>query len=121
MDFSIKTSGGRGIMTFEKSSNLLTSVYLSLMIPLGSFFANPKFGSRLHLLRTMGNTARTEALIPDYCKEALQWMLDIGRAKSVSVITQRDPVALPGRINASVLVIQADNSEVTFNTFIPVV
>ena len=33
------------------ASSLLNNIYLSLMIPLGSWWFNPSFGSRLHLLR----------------------------------------------------------------------
>lgn len=89
MDFKIDTQGADGVFTFEKATNYANNVYLSLSIEQGSLFFLPKFGSRLHLLPTLKNTADTEAKAQDYVKEALQWMFDIGRLKAVKTQTER--------------------------------
>ena len=122
MDFTIQATGndGMGEMTFDKVTNYMNNVYLSLMVDKGSFFQNPDFGSRLYLLRRSKLTPQTAALAVDYCKEALQWMIDAGRATAVDVITQEDP-QVTGRLNVQVDVTQADGQIITFNTFIGVV
>jgi len=87
MDFSLNIDNRTGLagMTFEMATdgNLANNVYLSLMIKRGSFFQNPAFGSRLHLLQRAKNTSRTEALAVEYCKEALQWLIDVGRVAEI--------------------------------------
>ena len=61
MDFAIETAQGHGIMTFHPAENIMNNIYLSLMIPKGSCFWNPEFGSRLHELKRSKDTERTRA------------------------------------------------------------
>ncbi|MDA8170328.1 MAG: phage GP46 family protein [Nitrospiraceae bacterium] len=120
MDLAITTEGGLGQMTFDQATNYINNVYLSLMVDRGSFFQNPGFGSRLYLLKRAKLTPQTAALAVDYVKEALQWMIDAGRATAVDVITQEDP-QVTGRLNVQVNVTQANGWIITFNTFVGVV
>jgi phage gp46-like protein len=125
MDFAIGVSDGSGMaaMTWGKATdgNLYNNVYLSLMIRRGSFFVDPEFGSRLHLLHRAKCTARTEALATEYCKEALQWLIDAGRASKVDIYTERDPLQDPHRLKLLVEVTKTDGGTVTFETFVEVV
>jgi phage gp46-like protein len=120
MDFAIEiaTDGSAGgEMTFEKAEDIMNNIYLSLMVRRGSWFQNPDFGSRLHLLTRAKNTAQTQALAEDYYREALQWLIDCGRATKIEVYTERNPSENLYRLKVQVTVTQADGNEVTFETF----
>lgn len=108
-------------MTFEKATdgNFMNNIYLSLMIRKGSFFVNPNFGSRLHLLKK--NTERTEALAVEYCKEALQWLIDVGRASKIDISTERDRTQNLNRLKLLIESTKADGDVVTFAHFVEVV
>lgn len=120
MDFAIKTAtdgSAKGEMTFDKAENIMNNIYLSLMVRRGSWFQNPDFGSRLHLITRMKNTARTAALAEEYCREALEWLIEIGRATKIEVYTERNPDENRYRLKVRVIVTQSDGKEVTFETF----
>lgn len=119
MDFAIAMQEGQAAMTFEPASNIFNNVYLSLTIKQGAFFAAPGFGNRFHLLKK--NSARTEALVEEYGKEALKWLLDTGRAESVKVYAQRDTLRDTTRINLLVEVVQVNGQLVRFEHFVEVV
>jgi phage gp46-like protein len=121
MDFKIYTEDAVGQMTFDKADNIFNDVFLSLMIEKGSFFQNPEVGSRLHLLKRAKNTEKTAALAEEYCKEALQWLIDTGRAKKIEVFTERDRLQDLNRLKLLVEVTQADGRQVSFETFVEVV
>lgn len=123
MDFKINIEQGTGLgaMTFEKADDIMNNVYLSLMVRRGSFFQNTDFGSRLHLLKRAKNTERTAALAEEYCKEALQWLLNIGRATKINVYTQRDRLQDLNRLKLLIEVTQADGRQLSFQTFTEVV
>lgn len=121
MDFKIEIDGATADMTFEKADTIMNNIYLSLMIPRGSFFQNPDFGSRLHLLLRAKNTANTEMLAKEYCKEALQWITDTGKAKKIEVITERDRTQDLHRLKVLIRATQADGQQVTFETFLEVI
>ncbi len=122
MDFAIDTSAGDGIgqMTWNDAGNYMNNVYLSLMTRKDSFFQNPGFGSRLHLLNRAKLTPQTAALAKDYVMEALQWMIDAGRATAIDVETEID-AAVTGRLKVRVDVTQNDGSIITFATFVGVI
>lgn len=122
MDFSLSINeSGLAEMSFEKATdgNILNNIYLSLMVKKGSFFQNPDFGSRLHILKK--NTDRNEALAVEYCKEALQWLIDTGRASKIDIYTERDRTQNLNRLKLLVEATKADGDVVTFWTFLEVV
>lgn len=122
MDFAIDIDdSGLGGMTFDKATTIMNNVYLSLMIDRGSWFFNPEFGSRLYLLKRAKNTEQTAALAREYCKEALQWLLDTGKATAVQVYSERDRTQDLHRLKLLVEVTQANAEQVTFQTFVEVV
>lgn len=92
MDFklNIDNATGTASMTFDRAENIMNNIYTSLMIRRGSYFADPAFGSRLHLLMRAKNTDATARMAMDYAREALQWMLDTGRARKIDVYAQRE-------------------------------
>jgi phage gp46-like protein len=121
VDFAIEISGSEGKMTFVKTATIMNNVYLSLMVERGSFFQNPDFGSRLHLLKRSKNTEKTAALARAYCREALQWLKDIGRATDMEIATEIDKTQDPCRLKILVEVTEASGQKVSFTLFKEVV
>lgn len=107
-------------MTFDKADTIMNNIYLSLMIHRGAWWFNPDFGSRLHFLSGAKYTDRIPSLAEEYCQEALQWLLDIGRATNVDALAGKDVNDIH-RLNLSVAVTQADGREITFEIFVEVV
>jgi phage gp46-like protein len=122
MDFALNIdSRGQAAMTFDKAETIVNNVYLSLMVRKGSFFYDPAFGSRLHELQREKDTAGTPRKAEDYCREALQWLLDSGKATKVDVYTEWDVAQVPRRLKALIEVTTANGPVVPFSTFIDVV
>lgn len=122
MDFAINLNAGLPEMTWDRSDGtIFNNIYLSLMIPRGGWWFNPEFGSRLHELGREKLTPRTERLARDYTREALQWLIDAGRATAVAIDTEIDRTQTTGRLKLIIAVTQADNRTVTFDTFVGVV
>lgn len=124
MDFALTINQtGIAAMTFNQSEdgNLLNNIYLSLAVRKGSFFQNPNIGSRLHLLKRAKNTVRTEALAVEYCKEALQWLIDTARVSKFDYYTERDRTQNLNRLKIIIEATKASGGTVTFTTFVEVV
>ena len=60
------------------------AVYLCIAVEQGSFFANPKLGSRLHLLTREKRVEHVRTLAQSYALEALRPLIDAGMATDVS-------------------------------------
>lgn len=73
----------------DPANGLLNAAYLRLMTPLGSWFGDATLGSRLHELAREKDVARAALLARQYAEQALQPLLDGGRAQSISVRTER--------------------------------
>ena len=119
MDFAIIMNNGQAEQTFDKAGDIFNNIYLSLAIKKGSWWFDPNFG-----LRDRGRMKNTEAnarLVRQDCKEALQWIIDAGRATSIEVNTERDRSQDLNRLKILVEATQADGKRVTFETFKEVV
>ena len=81
----------QGAAQRDPAGGLANSLYLRLTVPLGSWWADTTFGSRLHELRRSKDLARIAILAQQYAEQALAPILTDGRATSVSVTTQRAP------------------------------
>lgn len=88
--------------TASTTDTLANAVYLRLMTPLGSWFADPLLGSRLHELQRNKDLERVRRLAVEYSQAALQPLVDNGRAESVSVSAYRD---VPGRLDLLIEVV----------------
>lgn len=123
MDYAITidSATGMGQMIFDKSETILNNLFLSLTVRRGSFFQNPDFGSRLHLLHRAKNTPRTEALAVEYCKEALQWLIDAGRLSKIDIYTEIDKTQNIDRLKMLIEATKAEGDQVSFTTFVEVV
>lgn len=119
MDFAIALQDGRPVMTMDQADTIFNNVYLSLTVRRGSWFQNPSFGSRLYLLTK--NVPRAEALAEEYAREALQWLLDTGKATRIDVRAERDRLQNVNRLKLLIEVTQADGQTLPFEHFVEVV
>lgn len=74
-----------GDYTGQALEDLGNAVYLRLATPLGSWWADPELGSRLHELQREKNKPRVRTLAVQYAESALQPLIRDGRARSVTV------------------------------------
>lgn len=107
-------------LTFETSESIYNLIWTSLNVKKGSFFQNPEFGSRLSELTREKNVERVRLLSIDYSKDALQWLIDAGKATAVEVIAEKDLRDL-NRINILITVTQTDGQDIEFKTFVEVI
>lgn len=75
----------------SRTDTLANAVYLRLATPLGSYWQDPTLGSRLHELQRLKDVARVAVLARQYAEQALAQLLDDGRAKRITVTTERQP------------------------------
>jgi phage gp46-like protein len=71
----------------ERINTLANAVYLRLRTPLGTWWADTSLGSRLHELERERDVMRVRRLAQQYAEQALQPLLDDGRARSIVVTT----------------------------------
>jgi phage gp46-like protein len=71
------------------SNDMMNNLYFSISIRKGSWFYDPSFGSNLHLLKPKA-VADLPVRAKEYCEEALQWLIDSGRADKIDVQTEVD-------------------------------
>lgn len=102
------------------TSSLANAVYLRLMIPLGSWWAQPDVGSKLHLLRREKDVTRIHKLARQWAEEALAPLTaeTDGRASSVSVETFQEQ---KGWLLLLITVLQADGISASFRHHVRVV
>lgn len=103
--------------TDERISHLGNAVYLRIMTPRGSFWADPTLGSRLHELAREKDVPRIRVLTRQYVEQALQPLLDDGRARSLTVSVEQPH---NGRCYFRVEVEDATGSCQTFSHFVRV-
>lgn len=66
-------------------ADLGNAAYFRLMVPLGSYWADPSLGSKLYLLRRMKDVERNKILAVQYTREALQPLIDTKRADRIDI------------------------------------
>ena len=74
-----------GDYTGKSINNLQNAVYIRLLTPLGTWWADKTMGSLLHLLRREKDVPRVGLLAEQYASEALQPIVDSGRADKITV------------------------------------
>lgn len=76
-------------VTGQRIDTLANAVYLRLITPLGSWWADARMGSRLHELRREKDLPRVSVLARQYAQHALQPLLDDGRAKQIDIASEQ--------------------------------
>lgn len=117
MGYKIIMTNGRPEMTWDQDPTIATDLLLSAVVQQESFFFNPGFGLRALPKK---NTEQNISLIRDYYKESCKWLIDVGKAKSIDVIAERDD-DLAERVDVQETARQANDQIVTFGTFVDVV
>ncbi|TWJ11167.1 phage GP46 family protein [Geobacter argillaceus] len=120
MDFQLTYDKRTGTIdqTFAKGADILNNIIISLAIKKGTWWNDPAFG--LTDRPRLKNTPATARLIKQDIEQALQWIIDAGRATAIRVETWRDANDRH-RLNVLVTATQADGRIITYTTFKEVV
>ncbi|MCE2691596.1 MAG: phage GP46 family protein [Betaproteobacteria bacterium] len=104
-----------GDLTRDPAPGIGNAVYLRLQTPLGTWWAEPALGSRLHELQREKATPRTQALARQYALQALQPLLTDGRCSDIDVAVDIGSDASgAGRLLLAVTVTPAGGAPVVF-------
>jgi len=101
----------------SSSFNLLNAVYVRIITPRGSYWDDENFGSRLHLLQREKDLSNRSVRAKEYVAEALQPLLDDGRADSNETVTEQRG---DGRLRILVKVLQAGEQVAQLEYFVGV-
>lgn len=74
-----------GDYTSKQISTLANAVYIRLTTPLGSWWADGRVGSLLHLIPREKDLSRIGLIAQQYAEEALQPLIDDGRVDEIIV------------------------------------
>lgn len=91
-------------------NHIANAVYIRLVTPLKSWWADPALGSRLHELQRDKDVPRVRVLSKQYAEQALAPLLADGRAKSV-VVTVSDGIQMQPTPRAVLLIEVVDASD----------
>ncbi|WAC71111.1 phage GP46 family protein [Roseateles sp. SL47] len=105
-----------GDLARDPADGLANAVYLRVMTPLGSWWADTSLGSRLHELQREKDVPRVQRLAVQFVQQCLQPLVDDGRALAVDVQAEH----ASGRLNLLVTITDAGQAERTFDFFIKV-
>lgn len=100
-----------GSVQLDPANGLANAVYLRLMTPLGSWWRDATLGSRLHELVRQKDLVRVSVLAKQYAQNALQPIIDDGRALKIEVNTEQPHNS---RLNLLIEVTSASNEVFTF-------
>lgn len=107
-----------GDLSGERITTLANAIYLRLATPLGTYWADPTLGSRLHELKRAKDVPRIHVLAVQYAQVALQPLLDDRRALSIDV-TAND--AGDGRLLLDIEVVAASGERETFKHWVKLI
>lgn len=74
-----------GYVVNQSAQSIENELYIRLVTPLGSYWADSTLGSRLHELRRQKHLTRIEVLAKQYAEQALQPVIKSKRAQSIQV------------------------------------
>ena len=100
------------------AQSIENELYIRLVTPLGSYWADSTLGSRLHELRRQKHTARIEVLAKQYAEQALQPVLNANRALSITVTTS---APRRGWLKLTVAAVDAAGESVTLSYKVAVI
>lgn len=101
----------------SRVTDLSNAVYLRITVPLGSYWADPKLGSKLYQLAGMKDVQRYKSLAIQYVRQALQPLIDSQRADRVDVDASWGH---DGRLELSGIVYQAGQPTTPFQHYVQV-
>ena len=74
-----------GYVVNQSAQSIENELYIRLVTPLGSYWADRTLGSRLHELRRQKHLKRIEVLAKQYAEQALQPVIQSKRAQCIQV------------------------------------
>jgi len=116
---------GKLDISFTDGNKLQTAVLMSLFSykrasieeteggPRYGYWADPKLGSKLWLLKRSKLLAETPAIAKRYIEESLQWLIDDGIAAKVIVQTELDMINI-SELNAQITIVKNNGEDVDF-------
>lgn len=105
-----------GALVRDPMAGLANAAYIRLMTPLGSYWADPTLGSRLHELQREKDVSRVAGLAKQYAESALKPLLADGRATQVDVSVERiKDATFAGRHQLSVQITAASGEVSSFH------
>ena len=118
MDFKITMVAGHPALTWDKSTDITTDIWVLTTLPLGSFFQAPTLGNKLLTVKKL--TDDTANLAQQYIAAALKPLLQSGRATNIDVTAERDQND-HNRLNYRVQATQPDGLIVSYTNWYSVV
>lgn len=103
--------------TGQQISSLANAIYLRLETPLGSYWSDSTLGSLLYTLAREKDVPRVHTLAVQYVEQALQPLIDDGRATSITVTAQSGQT---GWLILLIEVIEASATTSTLQYFVQV-
>lgn len=97
--------------TRDPADGLANAAYIRLMTPLGSWWQDSTLGSRLHELVRQKDLNRIGVLAKQYAEQALQPILDDGRATKIEISTEQPH---NGRLHLLIEITAASGEKLTF-------
>lgn len=94
----------------DPANGLANAVYLRLMTPIGSYWADVNLGGRLHELQREKDVGRVAVLAKQYAEQALAPIIKDGRATEILVSAERHG----GRMLLLIEVTAASGERLTF-------
>lgn len=107
-----------GAPTRDPADGLANAVWLRLATPLGSYWADPTLGSRLHELQREKDVPRVMRLAVQYAEQALAPIQVDGRATAIEVTAERPR---GGWLSLLIRVTRASGERLTFQHPIKVI
>lgn len=92
---------------------LLNNVCLSLSVPMGGWWAAPKFGGARPA--KLPSNAKT---VEGYCRGALEWITATGRARTIDITAELDKANC--RVNCLISVTRNDGSKLDYTHYVRV-
>lgn len=99
------------------TAQLYENVCLSMTIPKGSLYKRPELGHRFAALANEVASDDTRRRAEDYAQEALKWMRDSGRVRTVDASAAYDD---HDRLIVAVEVVSPSGQQVAFSRFVEV-
>jgi phage gp46-like protein len=111
-----------GDLVRDPAAGLANAVYMRLMTPQGSYWANPQLGSRLNELAGRAKALSNVALLAkQYAQAALRPIVDDGRALSVDVdVAMKAMDDASKALALSITVVDAAGARIVFEHHVPV-
>lgn len=113
-DFKVVPVQNHYEMQFVKNDNILTEIVLTFLSAQGRWFFNPNWGHNLASIKKV--TTKNVNLAQQYLSEAMQWIVDVGHAKSITVLAEADSQDT-NRINYKITAVQANGFVLVYTVY----